>query len=153
MNITQFCKRYGFAHHGTPTNSWDAFHASGIVLMQLWQAPGQRVRDHALPGAYLRVRCFDQAHYEVRKTEQRTGYNGRNRSIKAIEDGATGFALMSAPPSDRHGAGEWSRHANLERIYPILGLEREPGGDVYVVLGMPLPAVDLPRFTASDRPA
>lgn len=150
MNITQFCRRHGFTHHGTPTNSWDAFHASGTILMQLWQAPGQRIRDHALPGAYLRVRCFDQAHYAIRHANQRTGYNGRLRSIDAIERGEKGFALMSAPPSDQHGAGEWSKYANLERIYPILGLERDPGGDIHVILGMPLAATDLSRSTADN---
>lgn len=146
MNITQFCQRYGFVHHGTPTNSWDSFHASGTILMQLWQAPGQRIRTHVLPKAYLRVRCFDRAHYEQRQTDQRTGYNGRLKSIDAIEKGATGFALMSALPSDQHGAGEWSKHANLERIFPILAVERDDCGDVYVVLASPLAATELGRI-------
>jgi len=150
MNITQFCKRHGFVHHGTPLNSWDAFHPSGAVLMQLWQAPGQRVQNHALLGAYLRVRCFDKAHYQVRQTEQRTGYNGRERSIAAVEKGAPAYGLMSAPPSDRHGAGEWSKYANLERIFPILGMEREDG-NVYVILATPLLASELGRLLGNDE--
>jgi hypothetical protein len=149
MNITQFCQRHGFVHHGTPTNSWDSFHPSGAILMQLWQAPGQRIRTHVLPEAYLRVRCFDRAHFEVRQSEQRTGYNGRIKSICAVENGATGFALMSAPPSDRHGAGAWSRHANLERVFPILAIEREDDGDVFAVLASPLLATELGRIVAS----
>jgi hypothetical protein len=143
MNITQFCKRYGFVHYGTPTNSWDSFDRSGFVLMQLWQAPGQRIRNSALPGAYLRVRCFDHAHYQEKQADQRVGYNGRLKSIEALEAGKKGFAVMSTPPSEEHGAGEWSRYANLDRVYPILHVEREPNGDAFVILANPLPASQL----------
>ena len=150
MNITQFCQRYGFVHHGTALNSWDSFHPSGAVLMQLWQAPGQRIRSHPLPEAYLRVRCFDSAHYEVRKADQPTGYNGRLKSISAIENRAPGFALMSSPPSDEHGSGTWSKHANLERVFPILAIERDDRGDVFAILAPPLPATELQDIGAQD---
>lgn len=111
--------------------------------MQLWQAPGQRVRNHALPQAYLRVRCFDSAHYETGKVDQRTGYNGRMKSIGALENGAAGFALMSTPPTEEHGAGTWSRYAKLESVYPILAIERDAGGDIFTILAPPLPAAAL----------
>jgi hypothetical protein len=145
MNITQFCQRYGFVHYGTPANSWDSFHASGTVLMQLWQAPGQRIRHHVLDNAYLRVRCFDKAHFEARQSEQRIGYNGRHQSICAIERGSAGYALMSTPPSDRHGAGEWSKHADLGRVFPILAIERDDNGDIFAILAPPLSSTILTR--------
>lgn len=117
--------------------------------MQLWQAPGQRVRDHVIDKAYLRVRCFDKAHFEARQSEQRIGYNGRHQSICAIEGGTSGYALMSTPPSNQHGAGEWSKHADLTRVFPILAIERDGSGDMFAILAPPLPATDLARLVGS----
>lgn len=146
MNITELCKRYGFVHYGTPTNSWDSFNVAGSVLMQLWQAPGQRIRNSSITGAYLRVRCFDQKHFEEKQADQRIGYNGRLKSIEALDAGKNGFALMSSPPTEQHGSGEWSKYANLDRIYPILAVERVVGGDVFVILGEPSPSSELGRI-------
>nr|WP_143029030.1 hypothetical protein [Massilia sp. PDC64] len=146
MNITEFCKRYGFVHYGTPANSWDSFNTAGLVLMQLWQAPGQRIRNSSTPGAYLRVGCFDQKHYQEKQTDQRIGYNGRLKSIEALEAGKTGFVLMSSPPTEEHGSGEWSKYANLDRIFPVLAVEREVSGDVFVILAEPLPSSELGRI-------
>lgn len=146
MNITEFCRRYGFVHYGTPTNSWDSFNVAGSVLMQLWQAPGQRIRNSVTPRAYLRVRCFDQMHYEEKQAEQRVGYNGRLKSIEALDAGKKGFALMSSPPTEVHGSGEWSKYANLDRIYPILAIEREANGNIFVILGEPSPSSELPHI-------
>lgn len=147
MTITEFCNRYGFVHYGTPTNSWDSFNVVGSILMQLWQAPGQRIRNSSTPaGAYLRVRCFDQAHYQERQADQRVGYNGRLKSIEALEAGKKGFALMSTPPTEEHGSGEWSKYANLARVYPILAVEREMNGDVFVILATPLLSDELGRI-------
>jgi hypothetical protein len=146
MNITEFCKRNGFVHYGTPTNSWDSFNDAGVVLMQLWQSPGQRIRNSTTPRAYLRVRCFDQKHYKEKQTDQRVGYNGRFKSIQALEAGKKGFVLMSSPPTEEHGSGEWSKHANLDRIYPVIAVQREISGDVFVILAEPLPSSDLGRI-------
>lgn len=145
MNITTFCKRYGFVHYGTPTNSWDSFNQGGSVLMQLWQAPGQKIRNSSPAAGYLRVRCFFQEDYQETQADRRVGYNGRLKSIESLETGKKGFALLSCPPSDIHGAGEWSKYANLDRIYPVLGVEREGNGDVFVILAKPFPT---PEFGA-----
>lgn len=140
MNITQLCKRYGLEHYGNLEDAWDAFGPSGIVLMQLWHGPNQRLREHPLPGAHLRVRCFDRAHHEAAGD---AAYHGRAWSIAAVENGARGYAAMAMPPSQQRGAGAWAKYANLERVFPVLALEREPDGDVYAVLGMPVPASEL----------
>jgi hypothetical protein len=146
MNITEFCKRYNFVHYGTPTNSWDSFNADGSVLMQLWQAPRQRIRTSSTPGAYLRVRCLNQNHYQENQTDQRVGYNGRFKSIDALEAGNKGYVLMSSPPTEEHGSGQWSKYANLDRIYPVIAVEREVSGDIFVILAEPLPSSELGRI-------
>lgn len=151
MNITEFCKRYGFVHHGTPTNSWDSFNNTGAVLMQLWQAPGQRIRNSSTPGAYLRVRCFDRKHYQENQSDQRTGYNGRFRSIEALESGKKGFVFMSSPPTERHGSGEWSKYANLDRIFPVITVERDVSGDIFVILGEPSPSSEIGRLASLNE--
>lgn len=140
MNITQLCKRYGLEHYGSLESAWDAHSATGIVLMQLWHAPNQKISDHPLPGAQLRVRCFDQPGVSPQHDESRAA---RGRSITAMEHGARGYAAMSIPPSQSRGAGAWAKYANLERVFPVLALEREACGTVFAVLGAPVPASEL----------
>lgn len=140
MNITQLCKRYGLQHHGSLESAWDAHGPTGIVLMQLWHAPNQKIHDHPLPGAQLRVRCMDAGEAGRADEEARAA---RVRSIAALESGARGFAAMSIPPSQSRGAGAWAKYANLERVFPVLALEREPCGAVFAVLGAPVPASEL----------
>ncbi|MEW7850435.1 hypothetical protein AB2N08_17210 [Massilia aurea] len=146
MNITQLCKRYGLEHYGSLASAWDAHSATGIVLMQLWHAPNQKISDHPLPGAQLRVRCLDapdDVPDDVRAA--------RGRSIAAMEGGARGYAAMSIPPSQSRGAGAWAKYANLERVFPVLALERESCGTVFAVLGAPVPASEL--GVAGHQPA
>jgi len=140
MNLSEFLAKLGYTSYGTVANSWDAFSESGSVLMQLWHSPGQRIRAHTIPGAYLRVCCFNKLHYEANSQRQTVGYAGRLKAIKAIEGGAAGYAAISAPPTDRHGPGVWAKYANLERVYPILSVEHSPDGDVYAILGTPISA-------------
>ena len=143
MNITQLCRRYGLQHHGSLERAWDAHGPTGIVLMQLWHAPNQKVHDHPLPGAQLRVRCShggDGAEADASLDDHARA--ARVRSIAAVEEGARGYAAMSVPPSQSRG-GAWAKYANLERVFPVLALEREPGGAVYALLGAPVPASEL----------
>ncbi|MEH6433697.1 hypothetical protein [Massilia sp. DD77] len=152
MNITQLCKRYGLEHYGNLEDAWDAFGPSGIVLMQLWHAPNQRLREHPLPGAHLRVLCFERAQHERSGAD---AYQGRVWSLAAVENGAKAYAAMSVPPSRQRGAGAWAKYANLERVFPVLALEREPDGDVFAVLGLPVPASELgaPSLSRRGRPS
>lgn len=139
MTITEFLKTTGFKPYGSVVNSWDSSSASGSVLMQLWQAPGQRVRDHALPSAYLRVCCFDAEHYSTEGQNHPVGYAGRLQAIAAIEAGAKGYAALSSPPSGQRGPGFWAKYADLKKVYPILSVERPSTcKDVFVVLGSPI---------------
>jgi hypothetical protein len=144
MNITQLCKRYGLEHYGSLEHVWDAHSASGIVLMQLWHAPNQKLHDHAVPGAQLRVCCLDaeasaQAATDIHADMQEV----RSRSIEALEQGARGYAAMSIPPGESRGVGAWAKYTNLERVFPVLALERAPCGSVYALLGAPVPASEL----------
>jgi hypothetical protein len=139
MTITEFLKATGFKPYGSVVNSWDSFNEAGSALMQLWQAPGQRVRNHALPGAYLRVCCFNAEHRSAEGQNQQVGYAGRLRAIAAVEAGARGFAALSSPPNDKRGSGVWAKYADLTRVYPILSIERQrESEDVFVVLGSPV---------------
>ncbi|WP_159628002.1 hypothetical protein [Massilia puerhi] len=138
MNITQLCKRYGLEQHGSLESAWDAHGPTGIVLMQLWHAPNQKLHDHPLPGAQLRVRC---SHADNGASED--AYDARMRSITEVERGARGYAAMSIPPRTSRGAGAWAKYANLERVFPVLALEREPCGAVFALLGAPVPASEL----------
>lgn len=147
MNITQLCRRYGLQHHGSLERAWDAHGPNGIVLMQLWHAPNQKVHDHPLPGAQLRVRC---SHADDGTEADREAQAARVRSIAAVEEGARGYAAMSIPPSQSRGAGAWAKYANLERVFPVLALEREPCGTVFALLGAPVPASEL---GVTDQPA
>lgn len=144
MNITQLCKRYGLQHHGSLESAWDAHGPTGIVLMQLWHAPNQKIHDHPLPGAQLRVRCMDGGEDHVSDAGvDANAREARLRSIAALENGARGFAAMSIPPSRSRGAGAWAKYANLERVFPVLALERESCGAVFALLGAPVPASEL----------
>lgn len=144
MNITQLCKRYGLEHHGSLESAWDAHGPTGIVLMQLWHAPNQKLQDHPLPGAQLRVCCFDgNAPEALDEALEDASRDARLRSIAALERGARGYAAMSIPPTESRGAGAWAKYANLERVFPVLALERAACGSVFAVLGAPVPASEL----------
>lgn len=54
---------------------------------------------------------------------------------------------MSSPPTEEHGSGEWSKHANLDRIYPIISVQREVSGDIFVILAEPFPSAELSRVS------
>lgn len=142
MNITQLCKRYGLEHHGSLESAWDAHGPTGIVLMQLWHAPNQKVHDHPLPGAQLRVRCSHAGDGDDALLDD-NARDARMRSIAAVERGARGYAAMSIPPTESRGAGAWAKYANLERVFPVLALEREACGAVFALLGAPVPASEL----------
>jgi hypothetical protein len=146
MNVSEFLAKTGFRSHGTVANSWDAFKPNGTVLMQLWQGPGQRVKDHENQDVYLRVQCLDSVHFAENRQRQAVGYAGRLRAIQAIESGVKGFAALSAPPSDKHGPGLWAKHSDLSRVYPIIGTERDQNGNVYALLGKPVPTEAMNDF-------
>jgi len=137
LNITEFLVAHGLKSYSTPVNAWDAFGPRGVVFMQLWSAPNQWLKGHPNPQARLRVKCFDAKHHEENAKRQATGYAGRLKSIEAIKNRATAFAAMSSPPGDARGRGVWAKHADLDKVYPVLGIESEDGGDVYVLLGQP----------------
>lgn len=144
MTITEFLRKAGFKPYGSVVNSWDSTNAAGSVLMQLWQAPGQRIREHVLPGAYLRVRCFDAANHALKGDTQRVGYAGRWRSIETLEAGGKGYAALSAPPAGERGPNVWAKHANLTKVYPVLKVERsETSDDVFVILGTPIATTEM----------
>lgn len=105
------------------------------------------MQDHPLPGAQLRVRCIDSDEAEQFEEDAR---DARLRSISAVEEGARGYAAMSIPPSQSRGAGAWAKYANLDRVFPVLALERESCGAVFAVLGAPVPASEL--GVAHQRP-
>ena len=140
MNITQLCKRYGLEHYGSLEHVWDAHSADGIVLMQLWHAPNQKLHDHPVAGAQLRVCCYEAAGATDNPADMQ---EVRTRSIEAVEGGARGFAAMSIPPGESRGVGAWAKYTNLERVFPVLALEREPCGSVFALLGAPVPASEL----------
>ena len=112
--------------------------------MQLWQESNQRVRDHAIPGAYLRVRCFHAQGYAETGADRAVGYAGRDKAISALEAGARGYAALSSPPDGKRGSGVWAKYADLSRVYPVLAVERPTaGGDIYVILGTPIPVTAI----------
>ncbi|WP_312515504.1 hypothetical protein [Massilia sp.] len=148
MNITQLCKRYGLEHYGSLEHVWDAHSADGIVLMQLWHAPNQKLHDHPVAGAQLRVCCFEAAGATDNQADMQ---EVRTRSIEAVEGGARGFAAMSIPPGESRGVGAWAKYTNLERVFPVLALEREPCGSVFALLGAPVPASELGQEHDNQR--
>ena len=92
----------------------------------------------------LRVRCFHGAGgADAAGGIDDEAHLARARSIAAVEQGARGYAAMSIPPTTSRGAGAWAKYANLERVFPVLALEREPCGAVYALLGAPVPASEL----------
>lgn len=140
MNVTDFLERIRFKPYSTAVNSWDSWNNSGSVLMQLWTEPGQRVRDHPIVGAYLRVCCWNEQHRLQHGQNQKIGYNGRAKAIRAVEAGAKGYAAMSDAPVAKRGPGAWAKYADLTKVYPILAIERPAASaDIFAVLGPPVP--------------
>ncbi len=67
------------------------------------------------------------------------GYNGRAKAIAAIENGAKGYAALSDAPEEKRGAGVWAKNADLSKVYPVLGIEREETtSDIFAILGKPV---------------
>lgn len=152
MNITQLCKRYGLEHYGSLEHAWDAHGPGGIVLMQLWHAPNQKLHDHPVSGAQLRVCCLDAGAEHAGMADVQPDMHAiRTRSIAAVERGARGYAAMSIPPTESRGAGAWAKYTNLERVFPVLALERTPCGSVYALLGAPVPASELGQQAEKQR--
>jgi len=152
MNITQLCKRYGLEHHGTLEHAWDAHGQDGIVLMQLWHAPNQKLHDHPLAGAQLRVCCLDAGLAAASDADDHAQMQEvRARSIEAVEGGARGYAAMSIAPGQSRGVGAWAKYTNLERVFPVLALERAPSGSVFALLGAPVPASELGQAADAQR--
>lgn len=90
MNNTEFFATHGFKPHGTVANSWDAFSSDGAVVLLLWGEPNQRVRDHEIAGAYLRVRCFSAEHHAASARQQAVGYAGRLKASRRSRPGRVG---------------------------------------------------------------
>ena len=139
MNVTEFLATIGFVPYGSVVNSWDSFNEVGSVLMQLWTESGQRVRDHTVQGAYLRVCCWNSVSHAKYGHNQTVGYNGRDKAIKSIEAGAHGYAALSNAPEEARKAGAWARNADLTKVYPILAIERSnETDDIFAILGSPI---------------
>ena len=139
MNVSEFLAKIKFTPYATVVNSWDSFNAKGSVLMQLWAEPGQRIRDHRNPGAYLRVCCWNSASDTKYGHNQTVGYNGRLKALAAIENGARGYAAMSSVPEESRRAGAWARNADFSRVYPVLAIERPTdSNDFFAILGTPI---------------
>ena len=139
MNLTEFLKTISFAPYASVVNSWDSFNNNGSVLMQLWQEPGQRIRDHAIAGAYLRVCCWNSKSRATRGQNQTVGYNGRRKAVESIEAGQRGYAALSNAPEEQRGPGVWAKNCDLERVYPILAIERATDSeDIFAILGAPI---------------
>ena len=150
MNITTFLAGIGFRPYSSVVNSWDSFDTQGSVLMQLWVEPWQRVHDHRIPEAYLRVRCFNAESKARKGHTQVVGYNGRAKAITAIEAGARGYVALSDAPEEKRGAGVWAKNADLSKVYPVLGIEHEETtGDIFAIVARPVPASSV--GTASDK--
>jgi hypothetical protein len=144
MTISEFLAAINFKPYASVVNSWDSFNAAGSALMQLWAEPGQRVRDHAVAGAYLRVCCWSAEHLALYGKNQSVGYNGRAKAIKAIESGATGYAALSDTPLEKRGPGAWAKNSDLTKVYPVLQIERPPNTqDVFAILGAPIPLKEI----------
>jgi hypothetical protein len=139
MTVTEFLTRVGFKPYASVVNSWDAFNNAGMVLMQLWQENGQRVHDHAVAGAYLRVHCFDAAHYAQDGKNKVVGYADRQKAITFLKSQGKGYAALSSPPEGKHGAGMWAKYADLSNVYPVLAVERPTDcAEVFVILDRPI---------------
>jgi hypothetical protein len=139
MNLTEFLKRIDFTPYSSVINSWDSFNQKGSVLMQLWLELGQRTRVHAVAGAYLRVCCWNSESLAKHGQNQTVGYNGRQKAIEAIEAGQRGYAALSNAPEEQRGPGVWAKNCDLEKVYPILAIERTRNSeDIFAILGAPI---------------
>ena len=137
--IRQFLAKHGFKSYSTPTNSWDSFRKDGTALMQLWASDSAVARDPSQPERYMRVRCWDAQHFGAHGKTSAVGYSGRQKALEHFEAGRRVYVIMSSPPSSMApGPGVWAPHANLERAYPVLTLERAENGDVFVIVGRPV---------------
>jgi hypothetical protein len=144
QTISAFLRHWGFKPHSSPVNSWDSFREDATALIQLWERHAKRVNDAGAPDRYLRVRCWDAAHFATNGKASAVGYAGRRRSLEHIKSGGAAYVVLSAPPTNMElGPGVWAAHANLERAYPVNGLEEMPGGDVFLYVGRPVPMPDL----------
>jgi hypothetical protein len=144
MNVTEFLAKIRFTPYSTVVNSWDSFNAKGSALMQLWAEPGQRVRNHVLSGAYLRVCCWNSTSHSQHGQNQVVGYNGRKKAIEAIESGARGYAALSNTPEAQRRSGAWARNADLSKVYPVLAIERPTDSkDIFAILGAPIAIEEL----------
>ena len=147
MTLTEFLEDVEFKPYASVVNSWDSFGPDGEVMMQLWDSPCTRVRDPSFPERYLRLRCFDIEHFKANGSNHRVGYNGRTSAIQRIENSARGFAVISTAPNSARGAGIWARYADLTKCYPILTIDREACGDIYVIVGKPVPVKAINPIT------
>jgi hypothetical protein len=139
MSIREFLAKHAFVSYSSPVNAWDSFRADGTALMQLWERNGKLVRDASNPALYMRVRCWDSAHFAAKGKSSAVGYAGRRKSIEHIKSGGRAFVIMSAPPdSTKLGPGVWAEHANLERAYPVIAVEHADNGDLYALVGRPV---------------
>ena len=149
--ITDFLARVGFEPYASVANSWDSFDPSGQVLMHLWVEPNQRVRDHHLTEAYLRVRCFFAHRYLQHAKTKAVGYAGRFKAIRALQSGARGWVALSNAPEEKRGPGVWAKNADLSRVYPILEVEFSgTDKDGFVVVGQPISSNDLAESKKPD---
>lgn len=139
MNVTEFLAKIRFTPYATVVNSWDSFNDVGSVLMQLWAEPGQRVRNYEVPGAYLRVCCWNASSHALNGHKQAVGYNGRIKAIEAFEAGARSYAALSNAPEAGRKAGAWAKNADLSKVYPVLEIERSNDSkDIFAILGVPV---------------
>jgi len=147
MSITEFLALINFKPYGSVINSWDSFSPTGSVLMQLWADQGRRVRDINKPEVYMRVLCFDSAHYEqtsINGNNHKVGYSGRLNAISKIERGAKGYTALSSPSGFQRGRGVWARYADFTKVYPILQIEHpENTSDIFALLGKPIPLSEV----------
>jgi hypothetical protein len=144
MNVTEFLAKARFTPYSSVLNSWDSFNEKGSVLMQLWAEPGQRVRGHSIPGAYLRVCCWNSVAHAKYGQNQTVGYNGRTKAINAIEGGAKGYAALSNAPEGERKPGAWARNADVSKVFPVIAIERPSGSkDIFAILGTPIQIEDI----------
>jgi hypothetical protein len=92
-----------------------------------------------MAGAYLRVCCWNSKSRATRGQNQTVGYNGRRKAIEAVEAGQCGYAALSAAPEEQRGPGVWAKNCDLEKVYPILAIERATDPeDIFAILGAPI---------------
>ena len=139
MSIRDFLAKHAFTSYSSPVNAWDSYRPDGTALMQLWERDAKLVRDSSRLELYMRVRCWDAAHFASNGTKSAVGYAGRKKSLDHFTSGGKAYVIMSAPPASvTLGPGVWASHANLDRAYPVISVEREDNGDILVVVGRPV---------------